>query len=153
MGDAQRLAPSPALYHGEGFGIPVCFGFGVDSRALGIDSLCIGVVARLWERGFRPRSQAGAPTRAAARSRTKSIQKTSLANEPCLDYSTAAVLTRVCRAAHAVASAAEAHFHVSKEALYTLCAFFSGPADVWDTCLTRGKVRGHVHAVATVDAC
>merc|ERR1711920_455331 len=85
------------------------------------------------ERGFRPRSQAGAPTRAAARprsgkKRTKSIQKTSLANEPCLDYSTAAVLTRVCRAAHAVASAAEAHFHVSKEALYTLCVFFFWPS-------------------------
>merc|ERR1712048_282904 len=87
-----------------------------------------------------------------ARWRTKSIQKSSLANEPYLDYSTAAVLMRVCWAAHAVSSAAEAHFHVSKEALYTLC-FFSGPADVWDTCLTRGKVRGQVHAVASVDAC
>merc|ERR1712060_368398 len=85
---------------------------------------------------------------------TKSIQKIYLANEPCLDYSTAAVLMRVCREARAVASVAEAHFHVSKEALYTLCyAFFSGPADVWYTCLTRGNVRGQVHAVASVDAC
>merc|ERR1712039_96395 len=68
-------------------------------------------------------------------------------------YSTAAVIMHVRRAAHAVASTAEARFHVSKEAPYTSCASFSGPADAWGTCLTRGKVRGHVHAVALQQAC
>merc|ERR1712228_325060 len=75
-----------------------------------------------------------------------------LANEPCLDCSTAAVLMRVCRAAHAVASAAEAHFHISKEALYTLCVFF-WPSRCLGHMSARGKVRGQVHAVASVDAC
>merc|ERR1712203_613166 len=55
---------------------------------------------------------------------TKSIQRSSSANEPCLNYRTAAVIMRVRRAAHAVASTAEARFHVSKEAPYTSSASF-----------------------------
>jgi ribosomal protein L35AE/L33A len=78
---------------------------------------------------------------------TKSIQESYLANGPRLNYSTAAFLMHVRRVAHAVASAAEAYFYVSKEALYTLRVFFSGPAYVWGTCLTHGEVRGHVRAV------
>jgi len=78
---------------------------------------------------------------------TKSIQS-SLANEPCLDYSTAAVLMRVCRAAHAVVSAAEVHFHVSKEALYIRILLFlpsppflstPEPVGVYTICFLSGR--------------
>ena len=122
------------------------------------DGGCIGLVVAKGGPSFKmtesPKAARGIPTRKTCRrhgggpSRSRVLWRMSraLITVP-LPFSCASVGRRVRWRAR------PKRIFMYPRRRYTHYAFFSGPADVWYTCLTRGKVRGQVHAVASVDAC